>query len=366
MTAHETTALPSGVTLTPLHIPASVDAPDAADFIDMVRARNAIYEEINGTDDETVDAAELLPGFQHTDYSKRSWWVVRQGDRAVGRVGIELPQEEGSHIAYWWIELVRSVWGQGIGSAAYEMVEQRVRAEGRTVMQAWASHVQGDGERLAPPTGFGTVPRDHAARFLERRGHTLEQIERQSVLNLDPAAFARIEDLLGEARKAAADYEIVQWMLPTPDELVDDYAWLKSRMSTDAPAADLDVDEETWDAARVRDHDARYVESGRAAQVTAARHVATGTLAAFNELVAGTDRSRPTMQEDTLVLREHRGHRLGMLVKCAGLLSWREVAPQSRRVLTWNAEENRPMLDINEAIGFAPMLYNGAWKKELS
>ena len=70
-----------------------------------------------------------------------------------------------------------------------------------------------------------------------------------------------------------------------------------------------------------------------------------------------------TQQNDTLVLAAHRGHRLGMLVKTAGMLAWHERFPRSPRIVTYNAEENRPMLSINEAVGFVPIGAVGAGKK---
>lgn len=358
------TSLPAGLELRPLHIPSSLDAPDAADFREMVRLRNLIYAEISGHEDCSMPADELLPLYQPKPEMKRfSWIVVFHGD-VVGRVGLDLPQEDGARTGFWLIELRRSAWGHGIGRAAFAEIERIAHTEGRTVLQAWAEHPAADGPRLAAPTGFGSIPEDHAARFLTASGCTLEQIVRVSRLELD-GSRPHLEALLAEAETAAAGYRVVQWTLPTPDEFVESFAWMKSRMVTDAPSADLEFDEEVWDAARVRRYEAGYTDAGRHMLVTAAQHVDSGELAAFNELVIGKDRTAVTSQEDTLVVAAHRGHRLGMLVKCAGLLAWHDVAPQSPRVMTYNAEENRPMLSINERIGFAPISYEGVWKKVL-
>ncbi len=354
----------TGLEFRPLIVPAAVDAPDAADFIDMVRVRNEVYREISGHDDHGISAEELLPHYQPSDYATRLTWLVVDAGRTVGRIGIDIPHEEGSKVAMWLVELRHEVWGRGIGSAAYELVERTAREHGRTVLQSWAEHPASEGPRLAPPTGFGTIPEDHVARFFLHHGYTLEQVERCSAFDLT-GSFADVERLLAQARAASAPYRLVQWSAPTPAEYVAGYGWMKSRMSTDAPAAAMEFDEEVWDAARVAEHDAKYVDAGRTLQVTAAQHIATGELCAFNELVIGRDRTEATHQEDTLVLKEHRGHKLGTLVKCAALLAWRDVAPASARVITYNAEENRPMLDINEAIGFAPIAYEGAWKKVL-
>jgi len=148
--------------------------------------------------------------------------------------------------------------------------------------------------------------------------------------------------------------------------VLDDYARMKARMVTDAPSGGMEYDGEVWDADRIRRTEAEHLDGGRRVLVTAAQHVATGALCAFNELAIGPDPTAVSHQEDTLVLAEHRGHRLGMLVKAAGLLAWRDMFPESPRVRTYNAEENRPMLSINEAVGFQPVAYEGAWKKVLA
>jgi RimJ/RimL family protein N-acetyltransferase len=52
------------------------------------------------------------------------------------------------------------------------------------------------------------------------------------------------------------------------------------------------------------------------------------------------------------VTREHRGHRLGLLVKTA-MLEWLAVAESAlERIVTGNAAVNRHMIAINEELGY--------------
>jgi hypothetical protein len=83
-----------------------------------------------------------------------------------------------------------------------------------------------------------------------------------------------------------------------------------------------------------------------------ARHDATGELAALTEV--GVDPADPGWGHQMLtgVTRQHRGHRLGLLVKTA-MAQWLITAePTVERVQTWNAESNRYMIAVNEALGY--------------
>ena len=136
-----------------------------------------------------------------------------------------------------------------------------------------------------------------------------------------------------------------------------------TRMSTDAPTAGIEEPEDVWSVKRLVTYEDAEAASPRTTVTAAVEHRPTHRLAGFTELSVPAELNRPVVQEDTLVLKEHRGHRLGLLLKAANLLHLARVRPGHPSVITFNAEENRPMLDVNEAIGFVPMGYEGAWKR---
>jgi RimJ/RimL family protein N-acetyltransferase len=63
----------------------------------------------------------------------------------------------------------------------------------------------------------------------------------------------------------------------------------------------------------------------------------------------------------TGVTSKHRGHRLGLLVKVA-MVEWlRAAEPAVERIQTWNAESNRYMIAVNEALGYTILGRPGNW-----
>ncbi|UUE22212.1 GNAT family N-acetyltransferase [Microbacterium sp. J1-1] len=353
-------------TITPLVVPVSLDDDDAADFRAYGELNRRICDEQVGLPDLAPDAAQMLPDWQDDTDSLDLGFVARVDDEIVGMITVSFAQEAEAHAAELDLLVPEAHWGRGVEDALLARAEVEARARGRSLLQLWSLHRPKDADRmLVPRTGWGRIPATPLSDLAEANGFVLEQVERNSEFDLrsDPAPLrTALDDALAVA---GADYRVIEWNMPTPPQLRDGFAGVLARLSTDAPSGDMDFPEEAWDAERVVRREARLLGAGQAVSVVAVEHVSTGELVAYNELLIAADRTGVTHQFGTLVSKDHRGHRLGTIVKCANLLRWRELMPDSTVVSTFNAEENRPMLNINEAIGFVPVSYAGGWQRAL-
>ena len=199
--------------------------------------------------------------------------------------------------------------------------------------------------------------------FALRHGWTCDLLETRRDLVLPPDE-ARLSALEAEARRAAAGYEVRTWRDRTPDELLDERAVLEQRITTDAPHGDLPVEEERWDGERIREYEASHVARGRT--VLSAGALKDGRLVAFTDLQVPLAQPERAHQGGTLVLREHRGHRLGALVKVAVLRELAATLPMVRRISTYNSDTNTPMVAVNEALGFRPAGQLSTWSLRLA
>lgn len=349
----------------PVVVPERLDGDGGRDFRAMADVFNTALHHDLRLDHLRWDAAEILPAWQDQTDRLQAGFLAWQAGRPAGALQLTAPLEAAAtELEFDLLALPDARAEVAVEEALLETLLREARRLGRTQVQTYTLHrADADGERMASPTGFGSIPVDRYTRFYRDHGFALQQVERNSTLDLT-APLDRVRELLARAEAAAgASYRLRTWTAPTPPQWREEFAHVISRMSTDAPFAGLTVTEETWDAARVARRDERLQAGGVLVSVAVVEHVPTGRLVAYNELTIGADRTRPTNQWGTLVLREHRGHRLGTLVKCANILRWRELAPQSPMITTFNAEENRPMLDVNEALGFTPVTVAGAWQR---
>jgi GNAT superfamily N-acetyltransferase len=356
----------SNFAIVDLVIPDSVDSENATDFLEMVEIRNAVALEQQGPDG-VVSAEELLPRTKRTSDGERSWALVKIDGHVVGRAFCVTAFDSAAPEIEVTIEVLAAFRRRGIGTALLEWARETARSRGKTVLQAQVYMFPREGApTISPSSGFGAIPADEpGSAFALRHGATLAQVQRGSALIL-PAPEVVLEPLYADAVKAAGnDYSLVLWTDRTPEQREVDSAALRTRMSTDAPQGDRTATEDVWDAERMRVSDSGWLDSGWHIFTGAAIYNETGRLVAFTEIVTMSDESGLAYQIETLVLREHRGHRLGTLLKIANLRAVQVARPSIRKIVTNNAEENRPMLRVNEAMGFQAEDLAAAWKLAL-
>jgi len=273
------------------------------------------------------------------------------GDDVVGAARAEIPDADNGHLMEITVAVPPEHRRRGVGTRLLVAVENLALEEGRTVL------VGQQGQRVG-------VDRSAGERFATGHGYSmvLEDVRRDLSV---PVADDRLAALEAGAGPYAIGYDVVTFADRWPDDLLDDRAVLGQRMSVDAPWGAMDRGEERWGPARVRQTEALVAGMGRSLLVAAAVHRDRGRAVAFTEIAVPRGRPAVAYQWDTLVLAEHRGRRLGMLMKVANLRQLAATFPSTTTVATWNARQNDPMIAVNDALGCVVAGHQWEWQKRL-
>jgi GNAT superfamily N-acetyltransferase len=274
------------------------------------------------------------------------------GGEVWGIADLEMYRHENGHVARIDVRVLPEFRRQGTGSALVRAGEQMAREAGRTELGGM-DEVPVDSSDLESAPAFALHNGFAPAQYMLRRD-----------LRLPPDA-QRLARLQEQADAASDGYTMVTFADRWPDDYVEDRCELGRRMSTDVPVGEQVLDEEMWDVKRVRHMEANMAAQNRAKVITAACHDATGRAVAFTEVAVPLGAPESVWQHDTLVMREHRGHSLGLAVKLANTAALVEAHPRAITVSTWNAAENEHMIAINDAMGFEVVAKATYWLKSL-
>jgi GNAT superfamily N-acetyltransferase len=259
-----------------------------------------------------------------------------EGDLLVGVSLANVPLEDNPTVVYAEVMTHPDHRRRGVGTRLVGELESRAREIGRervlTEVFVTPGQVSGD-----------TV-------FAEARGYI--EANREGVKAADLADSERRWPVLeAEVRAALGDYRVVTWRDACPDEYVESFGRALSRVMSLIPQGDLGLEDREWTVERVRSAEQRRVDVGLATFESVA--------VAPDDTVVGLTGVRVSTHDPvrahigvTMVLPEHRGHRLGLATKLASHRALRAAFPGCRLVVTSNAEVNTHMNAINEALGY--------------
>ncbi len=293
---------------------------------------------------------EMRAAFRDQQDKRRIACAGLADGAVVGHLEVTHPLSDNTHRAEIALFVHPDHRRRGVGSALLDVAERLARDERRKVVGGFSDVASGHDD---PASGFAAA-----------HGYAAEQTEWRSDLVV-PVDERVLADASAEASSRSDGYEVLTSWDGVPDEWLADRAELSRRMSTDTPLGGVALDEEEWDEDRVRRDFEVARDQGRRVVESVARHSASGRIVGFTTLAVASHTPQTAYQWSTLVLKEHRGHRLGLLLKVENLRALLAGLPAVRRVVTWNAADNAPMLRVNRALGFEPVGRLTEWQRWL-
>jgi GNAT superfamily N-acetyltransferase/RimJ/RimL family protein N-acetyltransferase len=230
---------------------------------------------------------------------------------------------------------------RGIGGAMLADLVDRVLRAGRTAILTECNVPAGQEQSH----GF--------RRFAEKHGFSYANTEIRRELSL-PVPEDALSAWAAEATPHHVGYSITTYVDDVPRRLLGSLCHVRNQLSLDAPTGDIELEAEAMTPDVFLQRQAMQRDMGLTTYWTLATD-ARGETVAFTCVGIPADPPDLVYQWGTVVLRDHRGHRLGLAVKTANLAAVQADHPERTRVSTQNAETNAPMVAINEKMGFRPL-----------
>ena len=323
-----------------------IDIRDVSD--EDVTALNKLWVEVEQEslpDDPPRPPAEAIAWNRcNTSYEREVYWLTRDSDgRVIAYSNLNWEEkEENRHLAYVNVQVTGGRRGQGLSKALLRPAVAKAKELDRSLLHTW----------LVPTPANDGFPQHMGAKHAQTDYHNrlfIEELDR-----------SLLDEWIDRAAERASDYRLEFWDGRTKEEDLEEFVEMMHIMNT-APRP------ESEEAAKHTPETVREYEEGRLGAGfelwrMVARRKDTGEMGGYTAMWPNPWRPEFAAQEDTGVLKAHQNRGLGRWLKAAMLKKLLEERPQTRWIDTGNATTNKPMLSINNALGFRPVETWETWE----
>jgi GNAT superfamily N-acetyltransferase len=267
--------------------------------------------------------------------SQRTLLAAWSGDEMLGTAEVALPLVDNTHLTHLAINVDPRHRRRGVGSRLLATVDEAPWSAGRTTVL---------GEVSGPVDGIPA-----GLSFAEARGFTTVHEEDHLVMEL-PRSPEDLPKAGAEPANPPTDYEVLTWSKRCPEPLAEAYCAMRTTMDNDVPIGEVDMLPSTFTVEQLRQEEKRIANAYDSVVATVRRR-ANGEMCGYSLVYLAHD-SKQALQDDTLVMPEHRGRRLGQLLKLATLDVIQKRYPQRSSLHTWTDPENHAMYRTNVRFGF--------------
>ncbi len=322
----------------PVHAP-----PEQRRAVGQLRADSAAHacpEDPPQNPDRAALELTLLSPDERAEY-----FVVWEGERAVGLGGLSYDLQQNTHLAQVRLVVHPQRRRQGVGRALSRVLEAAARRRQRPTLTFATTSLNPGGEAYARVLGA-------------QAALTLRQTR------LDLAGVPPELRRAWQVRPGNDPYRLHAWDGPVPGEFLERMADLMMVMNT-APKGELDMDDWRITPEMIRAWEANLTQSGEVRHLLVLEDTRSGELTGYSEVFWTPERAAIVHQGATAVRPQARGQRLGKWLKAAMLDRVDSGCPGAREIRTGNAEQNAAMRGINAALGFAPFITITEWQLRL-